>query len=334
MAGRNSYRAYRGKRSGGKTFLAGVLVLVILAAVAVLLVQKYIVYDRMGEPRLEVPWEETKPEAEEPPVELDLVIRPAEASPVSHGYLLPAAPLTEADCRAALAKNGSAVAVTLKDGNGTVYAPLPSVPEASVAPPEEGALALLLESECRPVARIACFRDGATAVAYGDTMALKTRSGTLFRDGTGDAWLDPAKKAAREYLCTVAREAAELGFREILLTDAAYPATGDLTGIAYGSGLREDYLQTFLREMRAVLEPYGVTLSVEVPAEVILSGELPDSGQILTGFAPLVDRVYAQVAPEQAEACAAAVTAAAETVLFVPVLSGTEPIGDTECLLQ
>ena len=334
MAGRNSYQAYRGKRSGGKRLLAGVLVLVILAAVAVLLVQKYIVYDTTGEPRLEVPWKETEETAEEPPVELDLVIRPVEVPASPHGWLLPAAPLTAEDCRAALAKNGSAVAVTVKDGNGTVYVPLPSVPETFVAPPEAEALPLLLESACRPVARITCFRDGIAAAAYGDTAALKTRGGALFRDGEGGAWLDPAKSAARDYLCTVAREAAELGFREILLTDITYPITGDLTGVAYGTGLRRDHLQTFLQEMRAALEPYGVTLSVELPAEVILAGELPYSGQILADIAPLVDRVYAQIAPEQASACAAAVTAAAETAVFIPVLNGVEPAGDGECLLQ
>jgi len=332
LADRSGYRAYRGKRAGGKALLAGVLVLVILAAVAVLLVQQYIVYDKTGAPRLEVPWKESGEPVEEEPVEVDLVIRQPEAPETLRGRLLPVLTLTE--CQAALAEEGNTVAVTLKDGTGTVFCPLPSVIRDAVVPPEDGALQALLESGRHTVARLSCFRDPVAAAAYADAMGLMNTGGFLFYDGANTPWLDPAKSAAREYLCAIARETAELGFREILLADVAYPTEGDPTRIACGEAERGEHLQTFLREMRTALEPYGVKLSVELPAEVILSGEDVASGQILAEIAPLVDCIYAQILPEQAEACAAAVSAAAETAAFVPVLNGTDPLPAGDCLLQ
>ena len=45
MAGPRGYRNYRGRTSKGKIALAVVLVLVILAAITVMVLQQYIVYD-------------------------------------------------------------------------------------------------------------------------------------------------------------------------------------------------------------------------------------------------------------------------------------------------
>ena len=58
MARSRGYNNYRGRRSKGKIALAVLLILIILAAVVVILLQKYIVYDEGGTPRLETPWRE------------------------------------------------------------------------------------------------------------------------------------------------------------------------------------------------------------------------------------------------------------------------------------
>ena len=41
-------------------------------------------------------------------------------------------------------------------------------------------------------------------------MGLKNTGGYIFYDGNNSQGLDPAKPAAREYLCGLAKEAAEL----------------------------------------------------------------------------------------------------------------------------
>ena len=50
IARRNYYRGYRGRRTKGKIALAVLLLLVILAAVAVILLQRNVVYDETGAP--------------------------------------------------------------------------------------------------------------------------------------------------------------------------------------------------------------------------------------------------------------------------------------------
>ena len=160
-------------------------------------------------------------------------------------------------------------------------------------------------------------------------MGLKNTGGYIFYDGNNSQWLDPAKLAAREYLCGLAKEAAELGFDEILLTDVSYPTVGKLDKINYGEGEKSANLTAFLKEMRAALEPYGVALSIEVPEAVISQGYDDDAGLLLAAIAPQVDRIYAVTTEENAPALAQAVSNAHETTQFVPELTDAGPTLDS-----
>ena len=160
-------------------------------------------------------------------------------------------------------------------------------------------------------------------------MSLKNTGGYIFYDGNNSQWLDPAKPAAREYLCGLAKEAAELGFDEILLTDVSYPTVGKLDKINYGEGEKSANLMAFLKEMRAALEPYGVALSIEVPEAVISQGYDDDAGLLLAAIAPQVDRIYAVTTEENAPALAQSVSNAHETTQFVPELTDAGPTLDS-----
>ena len=92
------------------------------------------------------------------------------------------------------------------------------------------------------IARLSCFHDPKAANRDVEGMGLKNTGGYIFYDGNNSQWLDPAKSAAREYLCKLAKEAAELGFDEILLTDVSYPIVGKLDKIAGGEGERSAHL--------------------------------------------------------------------------------------------
>ena len=50
MSGYRGYRHYRGRKPGGKTALSVVLVLIILASVLFMILQKQVVYDNTGAP--------------------------------------------------------------------------------------------------------------------------------------------------------------------------------------------------------------------------------------------------------------------------------------------
>ena len=339
MAGSKGYRSYRGKGSKKKLVLAVILLLVILAALVVALVQKHIVYDGSGSRQLEVPWQKDEPQGQEDPVELDLVIQPVEeAEEPLRGIALPVGALSAASWDAVRfgqpRQNG--VAVTLKDSTGTVYYDFVSAPHnpVNVAEDTSAVLGEWLAAEVHTIAQISCFHDARAANADVEGLGLKNTGGYIFYDGNNSQWLDPAKPAARQYLCEIAKEAAELGFREILLTDVSYPTEGKVDKIAYGEGIRQEHLQGFLREMRAVLEPYGVKLSVQLPADVILTGGNDLAGLNLEGIAPLADRIYAKVLASEVEPCEAAVTAACEETRFVPILTEAEADAFEQFLIQ
>lgn len=326
------YNNYRGRRSKGKTALAVLLILVILAAIVVILLQRHIIYDETGAPRMEVPWkDEAREEASSEPA-LDLVIRPPEKTVAEiRGFRLPVGTLTREgydSVMAAVEPAYNAVAVVLKDENGTVYFDADAAVSGSVDTAEDTSdvLAALTGGQLRAIAEISCFRDPKAAGADVDGMGLENTEGYIFYDGANQQWLDPAKPAARRYVCELAVEAAKLGFDEILLTDLGYPTDGKLEQIAYGEAEKSENLKLFLEELRSALEPYGTVITVEVSADVITTGQQEASGQKLTEITAAADRICAPASPEEASGFFETLKEATEeAVPFVPLLAGYDP---------
>ena len=99
MAGPRGYSSYRGKSARGKIALAVLLVLVIVGAVAVIRLQKYVVYDDSGRPRLELPWSSGQSAgsaagSEEEPPDANLTIQEPERTDV-RAVRLSVGPLTD-----------------------------------------------------------------------------------------------------------------------------------------------------------------------------------------------------------------------------------------------
>ena len=347
MRPKNYYRNYRGRRTKGKAALAVLLVLVILAAVVVILLQRHIVYDETGAPRLDVPWQEAE-EGTVPPPELDLVIQTPVAETADFCGFSVREPLGREtwalsfrEAQDVCGENLNAVVVTMKDPGGNVYFDSAVADSDAIQFLEEEtgvALDALLSAgsqrELHTVARFSCFQDSHAAKSNVDTMGLKDTSGYIFYDAANGQWLDPARPEAREYLCRLACEVAELGFDEILLTGVGYPVEGNLEEIAYGETAKHENLSRFLDELRIALEPYGVRLSLQLPAEGILAGADESSGIRLAEVAGKVDRIFAATTPDAAAALAEAVTAAGETMEFVPVLSEYPPALTGNCLIE
>jgi len=332
MAGSRGYNSYRGKTSVGKIILAVILVLVIVAAVAFLLLQKYVVYNDSGKPQLDLPQSQQQSASSAaasgsqtddlPPISIQ---EPAEAA--VKGTLLSEQPLTAWDV-SMLNQGDNAVAVTMKAAGGTVYFASQTAVSGAVQTAEGSAAALAAltgDESVDAIARFSCFRDSRAAKADVEGMGLKNTGGYIFYDGNNEQWLDPAKPAARQYLCTLAKECADLGFDEILLTDLSYPTVGKVNKIAYGEGTQSANIKEFLTELRAALSGTDVKLSVELPADVLLTGSDQTAGLVLSDIVPLVDRVYAQTTADQIEAIKTALSN--DGVEFVPEL--TAPSGDT-----
>lgn len=324
LAASRGYHSYRGREPKWKILLAIVLLAVILGSAAVIFIQSKVVFDENGRPQVHLPWQ--KPEAEvsdEPEEEPDLTITEPEKPTVFQTLQLSETPLTEADGEAQAQIAGcNAVAVTVKDTAGNVYFDT-TVPAAEkfvkTAADTTAALMVLKESSLHTTARLSCFLDAKASNANVNDMGLKNTGGYLFYDGKNQNWLDPAKPAARQYLCDLAKDLAAQGFDEILLTNVSYPTEGKLKKIAYGDADRIETFRTFLTELRAAVGE-EVTLSLELPAEVLTTGADETAGLSLSALAPLVNCVYAYASEADAEAMSQAVTAVAPDTVFVPEL--------------
>lgn len=320
------YRSYRGRPPKGKIALAVVLVLVILVSLAVIVLQEYVVYDADGNPRVEFPWQSTEQDQQpQEPAEVEIVVQEPEVPDGARVLSLADTPLTNDTATEGLAARGyDGVAVIMKDSAGSVYfdsaAALPAARKGAAA--TEAALRALTSSDLHTIAQLSCFLDSRAANADVEGRGLKNTGGYIFYDGNNLNWLDPAKEGTRTYLGQLAVECADLGFDEILLTDFTFPTEGKLDKIQYPQEGMEASLAGFLTAMRAALDQAGyedVLLSVELPAEAVLTGRDETAGLVLGEIAPLVDRVYARTIETQAQALADAVTAAGGG-LFVPEL--------------
>ena len=181
---------------------------------------------------------------------------------------------------------------------------------------------------CR-AASVSCLQDFKAAKADVEGRGLKNTGGYIFYDGNNSLWLDPAKPSTREYVCALAKEIAELGFDELLLTDFSYPTVGKINKINYNTDVPlANNLDLLLVELNTALEPYDILLSIEVPETVIAEGPDTVAGLDVSRLAGRVDRIYAAVEPERVEALAELVTQAAGEdgkTEFVPELTADNP---------
>ncbi len=343
MVGTKGYSSYRGRGPKWKILLAILLVLVIAVAASVIYLQQFLVYGADGSRQIRLPWqtEEKAPppdgegEAPENQPDVDVVVQePEDQSPKeTAAFSLPAQALTQALWQETEKPSGAnAVAVRLKTSNGTVYFNAANAVSGAVETEMDTAAALAAvtaQEGLHTIASVACLQDFKAANADVEGRGLKNTGGYIFYDGNNSLWLDPAKPGAREYVCALAKEIAELGFDELLLTDFSYPTVGKINKIHYNTDVPlANNLDLLLSDLNTALESYDILLSVEVPEAVIAEGPDTVAGLDLNRLASRVDRVYAVTTPEKAETLSNLVAQAAGAegkTEFVPELTADSP---------
>ena len=345
MAGAKGYSSYRGRGPRWKILLAVVLVVVIAVALSVVYLGEHVVYSADGRRQIVLPWQREERDAppdgeEEDPDQPDVSVtvqEPEAQEPreIAAGSL-PAKALTAADWTAWSGetenKDFNAVAVRLKTSNGTIYFNFTGAVSGAVETELDTAStlsALTSREGLHTIASVACLQDFKAANADVEGRGLKNTGGYIFYDGNNNLWLDPAKPSTREYVCDLAKEIAELGFDELLLTDFSYPTVGKINKINYNTDVPlANNLDLLLGDLRTALEPYDILLSVEVPEAVIAEGPDTVAGLDLNRLAIRVDRIYAATTPEKVETLSTLVTQAAGaegTAEFVPELTADSP---------
>ena len=343
MVGTKGYSSYRGRGPKWKILLAILLVLVIAVAASVIYLQQFLVYGADGSRQIRLPWqtEEKAPppdgegEAPENQPDVDVVVQePEDQGPKeTAAFSLPAQALTQALWQETEKPSGAnAVAVRLKTSNGTVYFNAANAVSGAVETEMDTAAALAAvtaQEGLHTIASVACLQDFKAANADVEGRGLKNTGGYIFYDGNNSLWLDPAKPGTREYVCALAKEIAELGFDELLLTDFSYPTVGKINKIHYNTDVPlANNLDLLLSDLNTALESYDILLSVEVPEAVIAEGPDTVAGLDLNRLASRVDRVYAVTTPEKAETLSNLVAQAAGAegkTEFIPELTADSP---------
>lgn len=134
-----------------------------------------------------------------------------------------------------------------------------------------------LIAECKAhhiylIARIVAFKDPCLAAAMPE-YALHETDGTVYRDNSGQAWVNPYKREVWDYLMEIAAEAARIGFDEIQFDYIRFSTDRGMERVVFGEDSEEvsktDIINAFTNYARETLAPFGVIVSADVYGTII-----------------------------------------------------------------
>ncbi|MCX6781659.1 MAG: L-threonylcarbamoyladenylate synthase [Candidatus Magasanikbacteria bacterium] len=115
------------------------------------------------------------------------------------------------------------------------------------------------------IARQTIFQDPVLAEKKPE-WAIKKKSGGVWRDKKGLAWVDPTRKEVWEYNLAVAKEAIKFGFDEINFDYVRFPSDGNMSEVVYtvGDSKKYEIMGEFYRFMSRRLSAEPVWLSLDL----------------------------------------------------------------------
>ncbi len=151
------------------------------------------------------------------------------------------------------------------------------------------------------IARIVAFRDPFLAENRTD-LALHNTDGSLFRDSSGLAWVNPYQKEVWEYLLEIAEEAARIGFDEIQFDYIRFSTDGGMKHVDFGPEAEEQDKEAVITEFTKYaserLHGLGVPVSADVYG-IVIDSELDASlvGQNYYEMSKYLDYISPMVYP-------------------------------------
>ncbi|MFZ5942633.1 MAG: putative glycoside hydrolase [Bacillota bacterium] len=128
-------------------------------------------------------------------------------------------------------------------------------------------LADLKERDIYPIARIVVFKDPNLPEKRPE-WALQKKSGGVWRDKKGVAWVNPYEKKVWDYNIAIAKEAALMGFREIQFDYIRFPENAMRVDreVNYGENLvgKDEIIEQFIIYAREQLKDYNVHIAADV----------------------------------------------------------------------
>lgn len=163
----------------------------------------------------------------------------------------------------------------------------------------DSVLKILNKKNIYPIARIVTFKDNKAASRFPN-LAVKSKSGSVWRDRNGQGWLNPYNKEAWDYVVDIAEEAAAKGFKEIQFDYVRFPTDGNLKMTDYGrssGSSKPQAIGDFLKYARTRLSDMGVVVSADVFGLVTTAETDMNIGQKLEYLADSVDVISPMVYP-------------------------------------
>lgn len=150
------------------------------------------------------------------------------------------------------------------------------------------------------IARISVFQDP-YFVSKRPDLAVKTKSGAVWKDRKGLPWIDPAAKEFWDYIVLIAKEAEKVGFDELNFDYIRFPSDGDMFDIAYdhwdGETPPAEVIRDFSAYLRANLGEINIPLSIDLFGLVTLHTDDLNVGQVLEYVEPYFDYLSPMVYP-------------------------------------
>ncbi|REE83826.1 hypothetical protein A8990_1163 [Paenibacillus taihuensis] len=152
------------------------------------------------------------------------------------------------------------------------------------------------------IGRIVTFKDPLYAKSY-PSMALQRKSGGVWRDVQGKAWLDPFQQQVRSYNAAIAREAASIGFDEIQFDYVRFPDNGAKVdrevqfSSSRGGKSKSQVISQFLEEATGGVHTAGARVSADVFGLVTSSTNDMGIGQSWRAISSVVDVISPMTYP-------------------------------------
>ncbi len=160
----------------------------------------------------------------------------------------------------------------------------------------------LKEHDIYVIARIPAFRDAWLGEAKPD-WCVKLADGTVFRDRDGNAWVNPYKQEAWDYLAEIGTQARRLGFDEVQFDYVRFCTEKGMQDAVFDKEdvkgrSRTDIILEFMEYMYQKLKDEGLFVSADVFGAIINSDVNANSvGQIYGEMAKHLDYISPMIYP-------------------------------------
>ncbi|MBU1164357.1 putative glycoside hydrolase [Patescibacteria group bacterium] len=158
----------------------------------------------------------------------------------------------------------------------------------------------LKEKGIYTIARIAVFQDPKLAETKPEWALKNKKTGKLWRDYKGLAWVDTSNKKVWNYNLAIAKEAVDFGFDEINLDYIRFPSDGDILDIDYAyteNTKKVEVMKEFFRYFGTSMAAEPVYTSVDLFGMTLTMDDGLNIGQRIEDAAPYFDYICPMVYP-------------------------------------